>query len=245
MDLSQTDYYSNRRSSNCSFSTFSINSNKDLTISDEANENKPNLKFFTTTEPNNTTRKFSPQIIISANSMQTAARMKTKRSKKSTLNRADCIRKRIKTHFNQYLIKTLNRKINMIFPYLSLCKLSQKFIADVKIESNKQYISQPVRDVFTTDFAETKSTLNNKSVVDVITSSENTELKALISRTYGEFFSDYLKSESFFSDVKKFMKKEGENYSLLYRKYAFELVEYYKNCNPYKKKMCFFSKKLS
>ncbi len=246
MDLIKSDFFSNRRSSNCSFSTYSFSSNKEVLLEEGIDRKSTAVKFYTSVEPN-TIRKFSPQIIISANAVKEIPRVKTKRSIKSTLNRADCIRKRIKTHFNQYLIKILNRKISSIFPLMSLCKLPQKFIADVKIESNKQYISLPVKEVFIKNFADSdsKSKLNNKNVIDTINSSENSELNDLLSKTYGDFFTEYLKSDNFSSDLKKFLKKEGENYSFLYRKYSLELVEYYKNGNPYKKKICFFSKKTS
>lgn len=176
-------------------------------------------------------RKFSPKIIISAE----ATPVKTER-KKVTLNRADCIRKRIKTHFNQYLLKLINRSIAKKFPKLSLSKLSQQFIADVKIESNKKYIDLPIKAVLSEEFKGSRSHLDNQQIIKTIFESNEEELKQLLNLPYSAYFELYIKSDHYANDLKKFSKKEGEGYSSLYKKLCLELIEYYKNGVPYKRK---------
>ena len=121
----------NRRLSSCSFSNYSRMSFSEEMIL-EKNNKLAEPSFFTVSMPNST-RTFSPHIIISSTLSESEYSCQ-KKKRKGTVNRADCIRKRIKTHFNQYLLKVLNRKINTAFPNLTLGKLSQRFIADVKIE---------------------------------------------------------------------------------------------------------------
>ena len=156
--------------------------------------------------------------------------------KKATTNRADCIRKRIKTHFNQYMLRKINTEIRKYFPSLCLNKLSQRFIADVKIESNKNHIELPVRTVFTYDFKGSKNHLSNKTVVDKIIKSDHEDLKSVIEKSYSDYFAEYLDSDNYINDLKKFSIKEGENYTFLYKKFSTELIEYYRNGTPYKRR---------
>lgn len=214
-------YDKNRRFSSCSFSNYSKTN-----ASDEASSGKE--EFFTFSEPNST-RKFCPQIIISNDEIK-------KKLSRGTINRADCIRKRIKTHFNQFLLKKVNEKINHSFPSLSLGKLSQKFVADVKIESNKYFIDMPIKLVFLKEFKASKNLSANKIVIDTIFESNNQELKDFMSLTYGNFFNDYVESDNYLNDLRKFHRKEGKEYTQLYKKYSIELIDYYKKGIPYKRK---------
>lgn len=223
MELHNSDskFFDNRRFSSCSFSNYSK-----TCASDEASSSK---EYFFTFSESNSIRKFCPKIIISNDEI-------TKKVDKRTNNRADCIRKRIKTHFNQFLLKKINERINNSFPSLSLGKLSQKFIADVKIESNKYFIDMPVKLVFLKEFKASKNLSSNKIVIDTIFKSNNQELKDFMSLSYGKFFNDYVESESYLNDLRKFQRKEGKEYTQQYKKYSIDLVEYYKNGTPYKRK---------
>jgi hypothetical protein len=210
----------NRSLSSCSFSNFS------KTCASDESSNKE--EFFTFSEPNST-RKFCPEIIILYDEIK-------KKVKRGTINRADCIRKRIKTHFNQYLLKKINNKISTVFPSLSLGKLSQKFVADVKIESNKYFIDMPIQLVFQKDFKSSKNLCENKAVINTIFESNSQELIEFMSMSYGSFFNEYVNSDDYLNDLKKFHRKEGNEYAQLYKKYSIELINYYKNGIPYKRK---------
>lgn len=189
---------------------------------------------FTITEYEPTfTRTFKPKILISASAE--CSQVKQLRTK-VTVNRADCIRKRIKTHFNQYLLKLVNKHISKKFPRLTIAKLSQQFIADVKIESNKNYINLPIKKVFTEKFPGSESHKTNQHSIDSILQSGEEELKQLLELPYGHFFNLYLKSDTYQNDIRKFSRKEGENYSNLFIKYSAELIDYYANGVPYKRK---------
>lgn len=214
--------------SEVSFSSFSAP--KDSTDNARSYKSEFSFSFYIDSEPN-LFRKFSPKIIISADTTPIKADRK-----KVTLNRADCIRKRIKTHFNQYLLKVINRSISRKFPKLSLSKLSQQFIADVKIESNKKYIDLPIKEVLTEEFKGSRSHLDNQQIINTIFESSEEELKQLLKLPYSEYFALYIKSDHYINDLKKFAKKEGEGYSSLYKKLCHELIEYYKNGVPYKRK---------
>lgn len=175
-------------------------------------------------------KRFTPKIIIPLSSKNP--------SKKVSVSRSDCIRKRIKTHFNQYLLKTLNSEISKHFQELSLGKLSQKFIADVKIETNKIFINLPLSDIFTTEFKGSKNFTNNKFVIEKILGSEFSDLKSTISKPYHRYFEYYLKSECFAKDLEKFNKKEGKDYCLLVRKFSLDFIDYYTHEIPYKRRTC-------
>lgn len=216
----------NRRYSTCSFSTYSRMSFSEGEICDVQIKEEP--VFYSVSEPNFSIRQFTPQIIISPDESQ------KKLCKKVTVNRADCIRKRIKTHFNQFLLKLINKKINSEFPNISLGKLSQIFIADVKIESNKHYIIKPIKYIFSHEFKGSKNLLSNKRAIDSIYQSKSEELRNFLDTPYCEFFKIYLESEFYSSDLRKFLRKEGENYAYMYKKYSKELIEYYLKGIPYK-----------
>lgn len=179
------------------------------------------------------TKTFTPKIIISSTENFIPSR---KLGKRGTVNRADCIRKRIKTHFNQFLLKYLNSKVQAKFPLLGLGKLSQCFIADVKIESNKKYLSLPLRDVFSLDIQGAKNQENNKHVLKAVDTSEDTDLITLFNEPYFSFYHKYLTSDFYNNDLKKFIKKEGESYVNLFKKYSYELIDYYKKGTPYRRR---------
>lgn len=156
---------------------------------------------------------------------------------KTTLVRADCIRKRIKTHFNQYLYRTISRKLQQYSIDVSLCKLSQKFIADVKLESNKLIINKSIKEIFSTDF-ENKNKCPNKKLFDSISSLNNKELNDYFNKSYSSFFAEYLNSEDFLRDSIKLKEKEGIEYYSQFIKFSKENIEYYEKGIPYRKNIC-------
>ncbi len=205
-------------------------------------ENKQNFFKFSIISESNPIKLFTPKIIISSNSISSAKSSPVRMSKfkKGTINRADCIRKRIKTHFNQFLLRILNKKLKsssiQTLSLLTLTKLSQNFIADVKIESNKFYISLPVNLIYSLEFKGMNEINTNQKVIENIYSSNDNDLKGFFNKTYGEFFNEYLDSEFYLSDLRKFLKKEGEEYIILYKKFSKELLDYYINGIPYKRR---------
>lgn len=220
---------SDRKLSTYSFSTFPRYS---FSEGDSDSDGKESTAFFFTNEESSPTKTFTPQIIIASPEISQS----NSDLKKGTVNRADCIRKRIKTHFNQYVLRIINKQISKHFPSLSLGKLSQRFIADVKIESNKQYIELPIREVFSIDFKGSKNHKANKMVIEKVLQSSAEEVKDLLGKSYSQYFQEYLESEYYLNDLSKFMKKEGENYTSLYRKFSKELIDYYRNGTPYKRR---------
>jgi hypothetical protein len=214
-------------------STYSFSTYPRLSFSEgDSDSDYKETSFFFSYEEASPIKTFTPQIIISSYEADQMKKIVTK----GTVNRADCIRKRIKTHFNQYMLKVVNKKISSFFPSLALGKLSQRFIADVKIESNKEFIELPIRQVFTTDFKGSKNHLANKMVLEKIFKSDYNELKCMLERSYSDFFSEYMESEFYMNDLKKFQKKEGESYTSLYKKFSKELIEYYRKGTPYKRR---------
>lgn len=204
-------------------------------------ENNQNFFKFSIISESNPIKLFTPKIIISTNSFNSAmsSPVRMSRFKKGTINRADCIRKRIKTHFNQFLLRLLNKKLKsssiQMLSLLSLTKLPQGFIADVKIESNKFYITLPVNFIYSLEFKGMEVNPNQKVIENIYSSNDN-DLKVFFNKTYGEFFNEYLESEIYSSDLRKFLKKEGEEYVILYKKFSKELLDYYINGIPYKRR---------
>lgn len=156
---------------------------------------------------------------------------------KSTLIRADCIRKRIKTHFNQYLYRRICEKMKDFSANFSLCKLSQKFIADVKLESNKLILNKSIKEVFTTDF-ENKNKSPNKKLFESISLMKNADLDAFFNRTYSAFYNEYLNSLEFENDSIKLRQKEGVEYYQQFLKFSRDNIDYYEKGIPYRKNYC-------
>lgn len=205
-----------------------FNTNTELRLKEVLFEKNPTINTISTMTTNN--------MNLNSDSNNITQNLKAC-SQKATVNRADCIRKRIKTHFNQFLLKHINEIVHKFLPNLSFGKLSQRFIADVKIESNKKFFVLPLNQIFTINFSGSKNQTNNKQVCKEIYNSNNEELIKLLDEPYCNFFNDYLESDFYINDLKKFIKKEGEYYTSLFKKYSSELVDYYKKGIPYKRKI--------
>lgn len=206
-------------------------------------------KQFISEETINSSKVFTPVVLIKEHKriskLKKLGKVKQKNGSKgldlpsSTVNRADCIRKRIKTHFNNFLLKHLNAIIKSKLPHLriKLQKLSQRFIADVKIESNKFYLGLPIREIYCMDFKEAFNVQNNRLLYSMLTTEENSkEILELFEKPYAHFYEIYLKSEFYASDLKKFHRKEGEVYVKEFQKHSEELMLYYRNGIPYKRR---------
>jgi hypothetical protein len=194
-------------------------------------------------------RYFNPVIIISSSdeiekdldhkkmSIDTLDTIGTKT--KVTINRADCIRKRIKTHFNQFLLKHTNQKIKESGINEYMGKLSQKFIADVKIESNKNYLDLTLKEIFVMNLEGSKNLEKNKRIYERIQESNQEILINYFNYSYAHLYELYLESNHYKNDFTKLLSKEGEYYTNLFKKYSQELIEYYKRGTPYKRKSFF------
>lgn len=174
---------------------------------------------------------FTPKIIIWSENIITK-----KMTRKVTINRADCIRKRIKTHYNQFLLKYINKEISTYFPNLCFMKLSQNFISDVKIESNKFFLNLKLKEIFSKEFIGSRNFSHNKEVLNTIEKSENQVLIVLLNKTYSSFYSDYLISDFYEKNLAKLKGKEGEYYMTLFKSHSLDLIDYYKKGTPYRRK---------
>jgi len=190
---------------------------------------------------------FKPKIIISSSSIEEdlickkmsidTLELERERTKtKVTINRADCIRKRIKTHFNQFLLKHTNQKIKESGINEFMGKLSQKFIADVKIESNKNYLDLTLKDIFVMNLEGSKNLEKNQKIIQKIREKNHEMLVNYFNYSYAHLYDLYLESDHYKSDLIKLLSKEGEFYTNLFKKYSQELIEYYKRGTPYKRK---------
>jgi hypothetical protein len=198
---------------------------------------------------------FTPVIIISSSSIEkdldhkkmSIDTLDTERERtkiKVTINRADCIRKRIKTHFNQFLLKHTNQKIKESGINEYMGKLSQKFIADVKIESNKNYLDLTLKEIFVMNLEGSKNLEKNKRIYDRIHESNQEILINYFNYSYANLYELYLESNHYKNDIIKLLSKEGQYYTNLFKKYSQELIEYYKRGTPYKRKS-FFNESLN
>lgn len=152
----------------------------------------------------------------------------TVRGPKLTL-RSDCIRKRIKTHANNYILNKLNLMLSKQQNDMFLFKLPMQIITDMRISTNKILNTMKIREIFSTYVPgqeDDKRVHHNKKVIEKISSNELIEF---IEKTFGEVFNEYLLSEQYEKDCNILEIKEGFKYVRIFQENCNSYLEYYSN----------------
>ena len=152
------------------------------------------------------------------------------KKEKITLKRLDCIRKRVKVCFNNFLLSYLNNQIKSEGFNYALSKLHQNFVADVKIQSNKIYFGMKLKEIYSLKFDENK---NNFNIINKIFETNNFKLISLFNQTYREMYDLYISSDSHKKNIEKFKLKESQEYSFNFKQISEEMANYYLNSIPY------------
>ena len=159
-------------------------------------------------------------------------RSKVKNSSKKVFNkRSDCLRKRIKTHFNKYIYNKLTGLLSSKTKDI-LFKLPKGFIADINILTNKLLLSKTIRQLYASDLGYTNDycIMHNRNLLKNCPKDE--ELDEFLNLTYQDAYKEYLRSDRFEFDMQYFRKKEDEEYAKAYENFANKYLVYYEEELP-------------
>ena len=158
----------------------------------------------------------------------------------------DNIKRRIKTLFNNYIIRLLNNLIKQKFPNFKMkfVKINKKINEDLGIEYNRNLLNKSIRDIIIDVSKRYSNKENNNDCIKFIEQQkDNEEILNILNMTYKEFYNFYLKStkinsldNSFESHKEKLLVLYGKEYVDKFIENAKNFLEYFINGKKRKSK---------
>ena len=158
----------------------------------------------------------------------------------------DNIKRRIKTLFNNYIIRLLNNLIKQKLPNFKMkfVKINKRINEDLGIEYNRNLLNKSIRDIIIDVSKRYSNKENNKDCIKFIEQQkDNEEILNILNMTYKEFYNFYLKStkinsldNSFESHKEKLLALYGKEYLDKFIENAKNFLEYFINGKKRKSK---------
>ena len=157
----------------------------------------------------------------------------------------DNIRRKVKTHFHNFLVALLNMKIKKYFQLdEKLGKISFKMTQDLSVEYNKKLFKTKIKDIIIVMSKKYSNKNRNRIILNEIMKKvdKNEELILLLNLNYEDLYLDYyLKSdketfkgeeedESYENHQEKLKKKFGNKYANKFKNIAESLIDFFYNC---------------
>ena len=138
----------------------------------------------------------------------------------SRKNRMDCLIKKIKTKYINAIHEAIKYCVN-----LSINKLPQYFITNIKIEYNKMYLNKTVEQIYTEfNILPSLKELINKNLIK---KNKKELLINLMSSSLKDIYQYYITSDLYKYHRLYIIKKEGENIGKLYDYVAMNICKYF------------------
>ena len=162
-------------------------------------------------------------------------------------NSNDNLKRKIKTHFHNYIISLLNSKVydNAI----KFVKIDHNITKDITIEFNQAICKKQIKEIITKGTSKYhKKNINEESINYIMRNKEEySELVNILDMTYQDLYLNYyLKStkcnfqenpeQSFESQKEKLKTEFGEEYVKRYIKNAQNLIHFFQTCKKRNKK---------
>ena len=157
----------------------------------------------------------------------------------------DNIRRKVKTHFHNFMIALLNMKIrNYLLPDERFGKISFKITQDLTVEYNQKLFETKIKDIIVVMSNKYSNKNRNKYILNQIMKNvpKNSEIISLLNLNYKELYLDhYLKSnketfkgeeddESYEAHLEKMKEKFGNKYTNDFKNIAENLINFFYNC---------------
>ena len=157
----------------------------------------------------------------------------------------DNIRRKVKTHFHNFLVALLNMKIKKYFQLdEKLGKISFKMTQDLSVEYNKKLFKTKIKDIIIVMSKKYSNKNRNRIILNEIMKKvdKNEELILLLNLNYEDLYLNYyLKSdketfkgeeedESYENHQEKLKKKFGNKYANKFKNIAESLIDFFYNC---------------
>ena len=138
----------------------------------------------------------------------------------SRKNRMDCLIKKIKTKYINAIHEAIKYCVN-----LSINKLPQYFITNIKIEYNKMYLNKTVEQIYTEfNILPSLKELINKNLIK---KNKKELLIELMNSSLKDIYQYYITSDLYKYHRLYIIKKEGENIGKLYDYVAMNICKYF------------------
>ena len=156
----------------------------------------------------------------------------------------DNLKRKIKTHFHNYIIALLNSKLN--FPkdeqkIVRFGKMNSNITQNITVEYNRNLFKKKIKDIVIEVSDKYQNKQNNLECLEKIMENPktNNEVIAFLNMTYEDLYLNYyLKStkepESYEKHKEKLKQKHGEIYVNKFIRNAEELINFYKICKERK-----------
>ena len=156
----------------------------------------------------------------------------------------DNLKRKIKTHFHNYIIALLNSKLN--FPkdeqkIVRFGKMNSNITQNITVEYNRTLFKKKIKDIVIEVSDKYQNKQNNFECLEKIMENPktNNEVITFLNMTYEDLYLNYyLKStkepESYEKHKEKLRQKHGEIYVNKFIKNAEELINFYKICKERK-----------
>ena len=163
----------------------------------------------------------------------------------------DNIKRKIKTHFHNFIIAYLNKEIRKEWGGIQkfkFRKLESSITQDITISYNKKMLEKPLKVILSKVSKKFKDRDTNANFIDKI-SKYKPNIRNLLNKTYEEMYLDYYlksthktfsesndKDESFEEHLQKIADKDGQVYYNKYKENAINFVHFFKNCKERKRR---------
>ena len=157
----------------------------------------------------------------------------------------DNIRRKVKTHFHNFMVALLNMKVRQILKMEEkLGKISFKMTQDLSVEFNQKLFKTKIKDIIIVMSKKYSNKNRNRIILNEIMKKvdKNEELILLLNLNYEDLYLNYyLKSdketfkgeeedESYENHQEKLKKKFGNKYANKFKNIAESLIDFFYNC---------------
>jgi hypothetical protein len=156
----------------------------------------------------------------------------------------DNLKRKIKTHFHNYIIALLNSKLNIPKDEQKIVrfgKMNSNITQNITVEYNRNLFKKKIKDIVIEVSDKYQNKQNNLECLEKIMENPktNNEVIKLLNMTYEDLYLNYyLKStkepESYEKHKEKLRQKHGERYVNKFIKNAEELINFYNICKERK-----------
>ena len=162
----------------------------------------------------------------------------------------DNLKRKVKTHFHNYIIAILNRNLNIRNgndKLLKFGKMKSSITQNITVEYNLNLFNKQIKDIITDVSEKYQNQLINSEIIDYVMKNpmDNIVVINLLNMTYKDMYlnyylkstkKDFTKSEvdESYEYHKEKLKKFGDKYLQNYIKNAEGLIEFYNKCKKRK-----------
>ena len=142
----------------------------------------------------------------------------------------DCLLKKFKSKLFKSVHIVMCKCLN-----LNILRLPQSFITNIKIKFNKYWLNMTIQDIYK-EYNVLCFSISDLISKNLIKPRKRNLLEEFLLKTYSEVVQIYLTSIQFSKDYEAIVKKDGNNYALLFILIAHIFSDYYINSRGNKTK---------